>query len=153
MSPLVEMQATAPHTLTIRITPRPLLPGMGIRISYERVPHHYPARLDMLDSPVRLMLYPAVSPVIQKLENLPRGKYIVCGESLLEQGGTETVVQRDCFKIDIERLDNHKLQTGVVLLIILSIIIVTAAVLFSLLHTLRRHCVWRHTKCVYTTKL
>ena len=44
MSPLVEMQATAPHTLTIRITPRPLLPGMGIRVSYERVPHHYPAR-------------------------------------------------------------------------------------------------------------
>ena len=98
-----------------------------------------------------------------------RAQYIVCGESLLEQGGTETVVQRDCFKIDIERLDNHsentsyiafsrfvfvaELQTGVVLLIILSIIIVTAAVLFSLLHTLRRHCVWRHTKCVYTTKL
>ena len=104
MSPLVEMQATAPHTLTIRITPRPLLPGMGIRVSYERVPHHYPARhqqassmaglifrfyvrllpgcytlvtrLDMLDSPVRLMLYPAVSPVIQKLENLPRGKAV-----------------------------------------------------------------------------
>ena len=44
MSPLVEMQATAPHTLTIRITPRPLLPGMAIRVSYERVPHHYPAR-------------------------------------------------------------------------------------------------------------
>ena len=101
--PLLRVLDTAPHSLTLRIKPRDFKPDTMVRLLYERVPQNKGPFMLHLDDPVIEYI-----PLIRRsqthtLEELPMGKYIVCGEALLRG----EVYQTSCFETSIRRLDTN----------------------------------------------
>jgi len=64
------------------------------------------------------------------LAELPMGKYIVCGEAMLHA----EVYQTSCFETIIQRLDTNSLQSGVRVLIILSLGLVAAVIVYAIIY-------------------
>ena len=90
--------------MTIMMKPSKMTPESQVRLLYERVPLHRLANRTHLDHPVMDFV-----PIIRNsqtyvLSNLPRGKYIVCGEAL-DEGGD--VFQESCFETKIFREDTE----------------------------------------------
>merc|ERR1739840_35903 len=85
---------------------------------YERVPRNRPPLLQHLEDPV-IEYVPLHWPAQHhRFQDLPMGKYIVCGEAHKEGH----VVQANCFETVIDRLDNNMLPGGVVGVICVAII-------------------------------
>merc|ERR1712223_1119560 len=101
--PLIMLMKIEPHALDLLVRPRVFVPGTMVRLMYERVPRNRPPLLQHLDAPV-IEYVPLHWPAQHhRLQDLPMGKYIVCGEAHKEGH----VVQANCFETIIDRLDNN----------------------------------------------
>jgi hypothetical protein len=100
---LLTVIETRPHSMSIMIKPKDYKPDTMIRLLYERVPAHRQPFMHHLDDPV--IEYIPLTRRVQShdLAELPKGKYIVCGEAMV-QG---EVYQSSCFDTKIERLDSN----------------------------------------------
>jgi len=79
-----------------------------------------------------------------KIKNLPVGKYIVCGEALTIKG---EVLQSDCFDATISKRDSKSLQSGVKVLIVISMAIVFLVVVYAVLYQVcKKNCTRTPTK-------
>ena len=90
--------------MTIMMKPSKMEPESQVRLLYERVPIHRLPNRTHLDHPVMDFV-----PIIRNsqtyiLHNLPRGKYIVCGEALDQFGH---VFQESCFETKILKEDTE----------------------------------------------
>ena len=94
---------TQPHSMSLMVKPKDYKPDPMVRLLYERVPVHCQPIMQHLDDPV--IEYVPLTRRVQshELTDLPMGKYIVCGEAML-QG---EVYQASCFETRIARLDNN----------------------------------------------
>jgi len=101
--PLLTVMETKPHSMSLMVKTRDYLPETMLRLLYERVPVHRQPVMQQLDDPV--IEYIPLTRRVQShdLTELPMGKYIVCGEAMV-QG---EVYQANCFETCIERLDNN----------------------------------------------
>ena len=104
LTPLLSLITQEPHSMTIMMKPNKMEPQSKVRLLYERVPIHRLPNRTHLDHPVMDFV-----PIIRNsqtyvLNNLPRGKYIVCGEAL-DQGGH--VFQESCFETKISKEDTE----------------------------------------------
>ena len=104
--PLVTLKTTAPHSMVLIIKPFNPQPDTMIRLLYERVAKNKAPLMLHLDDPVTEILKLREEEMIHQLDDLPMGKYIVCGEARI---GTE-VYQTNCFETRIERLDSDSKQ-------------------------------------------
>merc|ERR1712066_827122 len=92
--PLIMLMKIEPHALDLLVRPRVFVPGTMVRLMYERVPRNRPPLLQHLDDPV-IEYVPLHWPAQHhRLQDLPMGKYIVCGEAHKEGH----VVQANCFE-------------------------------------------------------
>ena len=124
-----------------------------MRVLYERVPHSYTPDIGRLDSPSELYIqvYNTSQPVKYTITDLPKGKYIMCAQIWQDR----QVQREECIDFIIERSVNHseyrghftriskriklilELQTGVVVLISVSIAFVITVVFYSVVHALK----------------
>jgi len=130
--PLVTLLETAPHSLSLLIRPRNYHPDTMVRLLYERVSNSRQKRpiMQHLDDPVIVYIPLVRQAQSYSLQELPMGKYIVCGEAMLQA----EVYQTSCFETIIQRLDTNKLQFGVRILIILSIVLVAAVIVYAVIY-------------------
>ena len=69
-----------------------------VKLQYERVPHHREAHVHHLDDPV-VEYMELVRPLqLHRISGLPRGKYIVCGEAMEQEGRP---YQESCFEATV----------------------------------------------------
>lgn len=102
--PLINAVETRPHSLSILINTKEFRADTMIRLQYERVPLHRDSLfMQHLDDPVVEYFPLTMRMQTHNLTELPKGKYIVCGEALL-RGEVE---QANCFEIMIERFNNN----------------------------------------------
>merc|ERR1711981_1534463 len=79
--PLIMLMKIEPHALDLLVRPRIFVPGTMVRLMYERVPRNRPPLLQHLDDPV-IEYVPLHWPAQHhRLQDLPMGKYIACGEA------------------------------------------------------------------------
>jgi len=128
--PLISLMEIQPHSMKIMIKPREFLPKTMVRLLYERVRSSKSPHRHHLDSPVTEFIPLYKSKQVFEIENLPKGKYIVCGESNVD----DEIIQTNCFQTIISKLDNNQLQPGVIVLTTISIVIVVAAVLYAIFY-------------------
>jgi len=128
--PLLSIVEQEPHSMTIRVKPKEVQPDTMVRLSYERVPSHRKPCMAHLDDPVLEYIPLIRSSQTYMLRDLPKGKYIVCGEAM-DQGGE--VYQESCFETRIRRHDVQGLQSGVQALIVISLGIVLCVVVYAVL--------------------
>jgi len=116
--------------MRIQIKPYIFYPETMIRLLYERVPKNKQPHMHHLDDPV--IEYIPLSRQYQDydIENLPMGKYIVCGEA--QNNGS--VTQANCFETLVDRLDNNMLQSGVIGVIAIAILIVVSVIFYAVYH-------------------
>jgi len=126
--PLVTVMETQPHSMSLLIKPKNYHPDTLVRLLYERVSKQKRPIMQHLDDPV--IVYIPLIRTAQKheLAELPMGKYIVCGEAMLHG----EVYQTSCFETIIQRLDTNTLQSGVKVLIILSLVLVAAVIVYAI---------------------
>jgi len=128
--PLLSIVEQEPHSMTIRVKPKEVQPDTMVRLSYERVPSHRKPCMAHLDDPVLEYIPLIRNSQTYMLRDLPKGKYIVCGEAM-DQGGE--VYQESCFETRIRRHDVQGLQSGVQALIVISLGIVMCVVVYAVL--------------------
>jgi len=128
--PLVTVLDTAPHSMSLLIRPFNYHTNTMVRLLYERVSMQKKPIMQHLSDPV--IVYVALIRRSQKYElaGLPMGKYIVCGEAMQEG----EVYQTSCFETIIQRLDTNTLQSGVKILIILSMVLVAAVIVYAIIY-------------------
>lgn len=132
--PLIMLMKIEPHALDLLVRPRNFVPGTMVRLMYERVPRNRPPLLQHLDDPV-IEYVPLHWPAQHhRLQNLPMGKYIVCGEAHSEGH----VVQANCFETVIDRLDNNMLPGGVVGVICVAIISIFLVIVYAIYYRVTR---------------
>jgi len=133
--PLIMLMKIEPHALDLLVRPRVFVEGTMVRLMYERVPRNRPPLLQHLDDPV-VEYVPLHWPAQHhRLQNLPMGKYIVCGEAH-SQG---YVIQANCFETVIDRLDNNMLPGGVVGVICVAIISIFLVIVYAIYYRLTRN--------------
>lgn len=130
--PLLTLMETRPHMMVLMVKVKVLQPETMIRLLYERVPLNKQPLLQHLDDPVIEYIHLDRSPLSYDLSELPMGKYIVCGEAMVKGN----VYQASCFETSIERLDNNTLQTGVKVIIIISIFLVILVIIYAIIYRL-----------------
>jgi len=132
--PLIMLMKIEPHALDLLVRPRIFVPGTMVRLMYERVPRNRPPLLQHLDDPV-IEYVPLHWPAQHhRLQDLPMGKYIVCGEAHKEGH----VVQANCFETVIDRLDNNMLPGGVVGVICVAIISIFLVIVYAIYYRVTR---------------
>jgi len=128
--PLVTLLETSPHAMSLLIKPLNYHPDTMVRLLYERVSKQKRPIMQHLDDPVIVYIPLIRTAQSYSLSELPMGKYIVCGEAML-QG---EVYQTSCFEVIIQRLDTNSLQSGVRVLIILSMALVAAVIVYAIIY-------------------
>jgi len=128
--PLVTVMNTAPHSMSLLIKPWDYREDTMVRLLYERVSMQKQPIMQHLDDPVIEYIKLIRRSQFYKLSELPMGKYIVCGEALHQA----EIYQSSCFEIVIDRLDTNTLQGGVKMLILLSMVLVTAVIVYAILY-------------------
>jgi len=130
--PLVTLLETTPHAMSLLIKPWNYHPDTMVRLLYERVSNSKQKRPIMahLDDPVIVYIPLIRHAQSYSLTELPMGKYIVCGEAMLHA----EVYQTSCFETIIQRLDTNSLQSGVRVLIILSMGLVAAVIVYAIIY-------------------
>jgi len=83
-----------------------------------------------LDDPVIEYVELSKPSMDHMLDDLPQGRYIVCGEAL----HNAKLLQASCFEARVERLDNNSLQVGVKVLIVISIVLVMFVIFYAILY-------------------
>ena len=101
--PLLTLMETRPHSMSLMVKVRTLQPETMVRLLYERVPLNKQPLLQHLDDPVIEYIHLSSSPHSHHINELPMGKYIVCGEAMVKGD----IYQSSCFETLIERLDNN----------------------------------------------
>ena len=101
--PLLSVLSTQPHSMSLMLQPQEYEPDTMVRLLYERVAVHKQPDLQQLSDPVIEYIPLTRRAQSHEIEELPMGKYIVCGEALIEG----QVKQASCFETRIERLDNN----------------------------------------------
>ena len=101
--PLLTLMETRPHSMSLMVKVRSLQPETMVRLLYERVPLNKQPLLQHLDDPVIEYIHLTTSPHSHHINELPMGKYIVCGEAMVKGD----IYQTSCFETRIERLDNN----------------------------------------------
>merc|ERR1711997_1303913 len=134
LTPLLSLVTQEPHSMTIMMKPSKMEPESQVRLLYERVPAHRRPNRTHLDHPVMDFV-----PIIRNsqtyvIKDLPRGKYIVCGEALNQLGD---VFQESCFETKIKREETEDLQIGVKALIIISITVVLGVLIYNVVYQVR----------------
>jgi len=128
--PLVTLLETTPHAMSLLIKPWNYHPDTMVRLLYERVSKQKRPIMAHLDDPVIVYIPLIRSAQSYSLAELPMGKYIVCGEAMLQA----EVYQTSCFETIIQRLDTNSLQSGVRVLIILSLGLVAAVIVYAIIY-------------------
>merc|ERR1719510_25484 len=131
--PLVILLATLPHSMVLKIKPKPenIRNHTVIRLLYERVSVKKEGpKQRHLDDPVIEYVELSRPELDHILDDLPMGRYIVCGEAL----HNAKLLQASCFEARVERLDNNSLQVGVKVLIVISIVLVMFVIFYSILY-------------------
>lgn len=132
--PLIMLMKIEPHALDLLVKPHLFVKGTMVRLMYERVPRNRPPLMQHLDDPV-VEYVPLHWPAQHhRLQNLPMGKYIVCGEAHMEG----QVVQANCFETVIDRLDSNMLQGGVVGVICVAIISIFLVIVYAIYYRVTR---------------
>jgi len=133
--PLIMLMKIEPHALDLLVKPRQFERGTMVRLMYERVPRNRPPMLQHLDDPV-VEYVPLHWPAQHhRLQDLPMGKYIVCGEAHREG----KIIQANCFETVIDRLDNNMLQGGVVGVICVAIISIFLVIVYAIYYRLTKN--------------
>ena len=118
--PLVTIIDTRPHSMTLMMKPKDFYPDTMVRLLYERVNARRKLDMAYLDDPV-IEYIPLISRVQRcDLTELPKGRYIVCGEAMV-QG---VVYQSSCCEIKIQRVQirgKHTLKKKICLTFLFSI--------------------------------
>ena len=73
-----------------------------VKLQYERVPVHRQPHVHHLDDPVTELMVLTRPIMSHVLTDLPRGKYIVCGEAVTGEGEG---YQHNCFETRIARAE------------------------------------------------
>merc|ERR1719500_706971 len=144
--PLVTLLETSPHAMSLLIKPWNYHPDTMVRLLYERVSKQKRPIMAHLDDPVIVYI-----PLIRRaqsysLAELPMGKYIVCGEAMLHAEAYQT----SCFETIIQRLDTNSLQSGVRVLIILSLGLVAAVIVYAIIYRVIKLRTLRKNKALAT---
>jgi len=142
--PLISLMDIKPHSMQIMIKPRDFQPRIMVRILYERVRISKTAHLHHLDDPVTEVIPLYKDKQYFEIENLPKGKYIVCGEARI--AGSLDPFQTNCFETLVDRLDNNRLQPGVIVLTSISILIVVGAILYAVFYNAHNKAKLRKSK-------
>jgi len=130
--PLVRLVASNPNSMTLMVSPKVFQPDVMIRLLYERVPMNRKPCVQHLDDPV-VEYHPMIRDTqTYTLSDLPRGKYIVCGEAMDQDDGE--IVQASCLETQIERRHENRLQEGVQAMIIIAFLVVALVVLYAVLY-------------------
>jgi len=132
-NPLVTLMEVEEHSMQLLLTPKSWQPQASVRLMYERVGSRRPPLLTHLSDPVVQIVPLSKRAQHHVVRNLPMGEYIVCGESVNNEG---IVLQSTCFNVIIQHLDNSVLQSGVIAIIAVALVIVTALVIFAIWHRL-----------------
>jgi len=120
--------------MTVMVSPKKFRPDIMIRLLYERVPIHRKPCVQHLDDPV-IEYYPMIREAqTYTLAELPRGKYIVCGEAMTKGGD---IMQASCFETKISRRDDNSLQNGVKAMIVIAFVVVALVVVYAILYQVR----------------
>jgi len=136
--PLLSIVEQEPHSMTIRIKPREVMPDTMVRLSYERVPAHRKPCMAHLDDPVLEYIPLIRNSQTHIIRDLPKGKYIVCGEAMDQSG---EVYQDSCFETRIKRQNVKGLQTGVQALILIALVVVVSVIVYAVLFQIcKRTC-------------
>jgi len=130
--PLISLMKIEPHAMRLLVKPRKFEPHTMVRLMYERVPRNKPALQQHLDDPVIEYIHLYRLDQEYYLNDLPMGKYIVCGDAQINGH----VFQSNCFETVIDRLDNNMLQGGVIGVIAVALLIVFAVIVYAIYHRL-----------------
>jgi len=133
VDPLVRLMEIKPHRMRVMIRPKEFQPRLMIRLLYERVPHVKIAHKDHLDDPVIEDIPLYRKEMDYHIDDLPKGKYIVCAEASLDN----IVIQNNCFETIVDRLDNNKLQSGVILVISVAIFVVVGVIFYAIYYRIQ----------------
>ena len=101
--PLLTIINTKPHSMSLLVKPTYYYPNTMIRLLYERVNVRRKLGMAHLTDPVIEFL-----PMQKEIERcdlteLPRGRYIVCGEAMVKG----EVFQASCCEINIDRIQHR----------------------------------------------
>jgi len=143
--PLVSLVENNPNSMTVMVSPKNFKPDTMIRLLYERVPTHRQPFVQHLDDPV-IEYYPMIRDAqTYILSELPRGKYIVCGEAM--DKNKSTIIQASCFETNVSRRSDNSLQNGVKAMIVIAFVVVAMVVVYAILYQVyKKTCSSRHNK-------
>lgn len=130
LHPLISLMAIKPHSMRLLVKPKTLDANSMVRLMYKRVPRNKAAHRKHLDDPIIEIIPLYRYDQEHFIHNLPRGKYIVCGDHSIH----EVIVQHNCFETIIDRLDNNELQGGVVCIIALAILVFLSCNCYAVYH-------------------
>jgi len=141
--PLISISAIKPNSMKLLVKPKTLDINSKVRLMYKRVPRNKAAHRKHLDDPI-IEIVPLYRYEQEHfIHDLPRGKYIVCGDHSI----LEVVVEHNCFETIIDRLDNNELQGGVVCIIALAILVFLSCNCYAVYHRcIRTEEEGEHTK-------
>jgi len=143
-APLLAIASTGPHSLIIKIMPRKLRPDTMLHLQYERVPQHRQPAMQHLADPVEEYIPLIRTSQTFTITDLPRGKYIVCGEAMDKMG---KVYQEGCLETRISQKEKKGLQTGVQVLILVSMLMMVSVILYAVMYQVcARLCVTNKVK-------
>jgi len=140
--PLVTVIDTKPHSMTLMVKPKFFKPNTVVRLLYERVPVRRKANMEYLDDPVVEYLVLIRSSQSYHLTELPKGKYIVCGEAMVHG----EVYQASCCENKIERIDNKALQPGVKIIIFIAILLVILVIIYAVVYKICKRTINKNAK-------
>jgi len=130
LHPLISLMAIKPNSMRLLVKPKTLDINSKVRLMYKRVPRNKAAHRKHLDDPI-IEIVPLYRYEQEHfIHDLPRGKYIVCGDHSIN----EVIVEHNCFETIIDRLDNNELQGGVVCIIALAILVFLSCNCYAVYH-------------------
>jgi len=130
LHPLISLMAIKPNSMRLLVKPKTLDINSKVRLMYKRVPRNKAAHRKHLDDPI-IEIVPLYRYEQEHfIHDLPRGKYIVCGDHSIK----DVIVEHNCFEVIIDRLDNNELQGGVVCIIALAILVFLSCNCYAIYH-------------------
>lgn len=130
LHPLISLMGIKPNSMRLLVKPKTLDINSKVRLLYKRVPRNKAAHRKHLDDPI-IEIVPLYRYEQEHfIHDLPRGKYIVCGDHSIK----DVIVEHNCFETIIDRLDNNELQGGVVCIIALAILVFLSCNCYAVYH-------------------
>jgi len=130
LHPLISLMSIKPNSMRLLVKPKTLDINSKVRLMYKRVPRNKAAHRKHLDDPIIEIVPLYRYEQEHYIHDLPRGKYIVCGDHSIE----DVIVEHNCFETIIDRLDTNELQGGVVCIIALAILVFLSCNCYAVYH-------------------